>query len=79
MTLYFLGGLNRVYMDLVEQFGVAALWIAVEKGHHRCVSVLVANGADVNVGNEVTAYDMGGWWMALSSRSGDALCLCCLY
>ena len=61
MTLYFLAGLNRVYMDLVEQFGVAALWIAAEKGHHRCVSVLVANGADVNVANEVTAYDIGGW------------------
>ncbi len=36
--------------------------MAAENGHHECVSILVANGADVNGTSEVLVYvlSMGG-------------------
>ena len=36
-----------------EQGDVTALRLAAVKGHHRCVSILVAGGANVNVISEV--------------------------
>ena len=37
-----------------EQNGDTALMLAASEGHHECVSILVANGADVNMATEVT-------------------------
>ena len=39
----------------VEQHGQTALIWAAMHGHHECVSILVANGADVNVAGMVSA------------------------
>ena len=38
---------------LYEQHGETALMMAAGMGHHRCVSNLVANGADVNFAMKV--------------------------
>ena len=36
-----------------EQGGETALMAAAENGHHACISILVANGADVNMASKV--------------------------
>ncbi len=38
---------------LYEQDGNTALMIATRKGHDKCVSILVANGADLNMATKV--------------------------
>ncbi len=42
-----------------EQGGDSALIMAAERGRCECVSILIANGADVNAVNEVPSTD--GW------------------
>ena len=37
-----------------EQYGTALMY-ACDEGHHECVSILAANGADVNAVGEVGA------------------------
>ena len=39
-----------------EQDGETALIKAAASGHHECVSILVANGADVNMATTVYEY-----------------------
>jgi ankyrin repeat protein len=36
-----------------EQGGMTALMMAARNGHHGCISMLIANGADVNVAMKV--------------------------
>ena len=43
---------NCLYYFCDEQYGTALIF-ASEAGHHECVSILVANGADVNAVGEV--------------------------
>ena len=39
-----------------EQFGFTALMLAASYGHHEIVSILIANGADVNMATEVFVH-----------------------
>ncbi len=41
------------FYDYDEQVGETALMSADNNGHHECVSILVANGADVNIASKV--------------------------
>jgi ankyrin repeat protein len=39
-----------------EQNGMTTLMLTAGNGHHECISVLIANGADVNIVSEVNIY-----------------------
>ncbi len=45
---------NYLVLNDCEQDGETALMLAAKKGFHECVSILSANGADVNVATMVT-------------------------
>ena len=41
-----------------EQDGSTALMTAASNGHQECISVLIANGAEVNMANEVNSMEL---------------------
>ena len=44
---------NSSHRNCDEQGGETALMAAAHNGHHECISILVANGADVNMASKV--------------------------
>ena len=44
---------NSSHSNCDEQGGETALMGAAHNGHHECLSILVANGADVNMASKV--------------------------
>ena len=48
--------INRQWCYVEQEYLRTALMMAAEGGHHECVSILVANGADVNAYCRVSAY-----------------------
>ena len=52
-----------------EQEGDTALILAAWRGHHECVSTLIANGADVNI----IAPELEDWEFSIRDCSASAL------
>ena len=57
-----------------EQDG-AALLVAAEKGHHECLSILLAHGAEVDKADRVSAVSVGDVeWRACVLEAASVCC-----
>jgi hypothetical protein len=70
----------------MDQNGEVALILAAREGHHECISILLAHGAEVNKAEEVSVrgvcsiaylWDVACVEVAAEGMRCNLLCLCC--
>ena len=76
----------KQYCPCIVQNGLTALMIAALKGHHECLSILLAHGAEVDKARGVSVrgvcsivyvWDVACIGVAAEEMRGKLHCLCC--